>query len=368
MLIGIDASHAFLEYRMGVEEYSYQIIKALAKVDHKNRYILYLNGIKNKASIQEIKWPNNFKFENIPLKRFWTHLRLGFRARADRVDVLFIPAQAMPIIPLSKTVVTLHGLEYEHYPESYSWKRRIYLKATTRYSLKHARSIIAVSRNTKNDLVKMYQGKPDKIKVVYHGFDAPFQITNGVSSFSSLPTIRKPYILALGRLEQRKNIVGLVKAFDQFKKESNWRGQLILVGKPGFGYQEIKKAITDSLFSKDIIQKGYVSEEEKWAYLKKSILFVFPSLYEGFGLPILEAFVAKVPVIASNVASIPEVGGSACLYFDPKNIFEISKRISLVLGRQDIRERLIKKGYQRLQKFSWEKCSRETLQVLESAA
>lgn len=366
MLIGIDASHAFLEDRMGVEEYSYQIISALSKVDFQNRYLLYLNGKGNAAVAQGLDWPDNFTLKNIPLRRFWVNFRLAFEAIKDKPDVLFIPAQSIPFFHPQNTVVTLHGLEYEYYPESYSQRRRFFLKFTTKYSLKHAAKIIAVSHNTKKDLVKVYNTNPDKIQVIYHGFDAPFDISSGIVSSSSLPSTSKPYILAIGRLEARKNIIRLILAFERIK-DKRWGGQLILVGGKGFGYQKINKQIQKSPYKKDILEKGFVTREEKWAYLKKAAVFVFPSLYEGFGLPILEAFAASTPAVASKASSIPEVGGDACVYFDPHNIMDMSRKILKVLEDKDLQQKLITKGQKRLKNFSWEKCAQETLQVLLEA-
>ncbi len=369
MLIGIDASRGFLHSRTGVEEYSYQLLRALAVLSTSHRFLLYLNGEENIKVAQEINWPDNFLINNIPRRRFWVHTRLGPQARRDRVDVLFVPAQAMPLSNPVPTVVTLHGLEYEHYPESYSRGRRLYLRFSTKFSLRHARKIIAVSENTKKDLVKIYHGDPQKIQVVYHGYDATYPITDGVSSFSALNPLDHPYanfILAIGRLEKRKNIITLIRAFERVREKSNWPGQLVLIGKPGYGYAEIKKAILNSSYRESILEKGYVCEEEKWHYLQKADVFVFPSLYEGFGLPLLEAFAAGTAVVSSNAASLPEVGGDACLYTDPLDPQEMSEQILKILENQKTRERLQKYAAERIKMFSWEKCARETLAVFES--
>ncbi|MFA4880041.1 MAG: glycosyltransferase family 1 protein [Candidatus Doudnabacteria bacterium] len=382
MLIGIDASRGFLKKRTGVEEYSYQIVQALTKVDSQNQYILYLNGQENKEVARGIAWPSNFKFKNIPFPRLWVHLALCLMAWRDKLDVLFIPAQAMPIFYPRKTVVTLHGLEYEHYPESYSVFRRFYLRFTTKFSLKHAAKIIAVSENTEKDLIKMYGGDAERIKVVYHGFNIIFPSPSISPSGrgSDSPPLSKGrlggvleikdgendqlFILTIGRLEARKNIVNLIRAFELIKREG-WTGKLVLVGQQGYGYTEIKRAIQDSAYQEDIIEKGFVSEEEKWQILQSATAFVFPSFYEGFGMPLLEAFAADVPVAVSNTSSLPEIGGDACVYFNPDNVDDITRKIREVLENKNLRQNLIQKGQMRLANFGWQKCALETLLILE---
>lgn len=382
MLIGIDASRGFLKKRTGVEEYSYQIVQALTKVDSQNQYILYLNGQENKEVAREIAWPSNFKFKNIPFPRLWVHLALCLAAWRDNLDVLFIPAQAMPVFYPRKTVVTLHGLEYEHYPESYSAWRRFYLRGTTHFSLKHTAKIIAVSENTKRDLIKIYGGDAEKVKVIYHGFNTasptppsgrggdspPLWEAGGLGGVLEIKggSDSQLFILTIGRLEKRKNIINLIKAFELLKRDG-FRGKLVLVGQPGYGYSEIKKAILGSPYQKDIIEKGFVGEEEKWQILQSATAFVFPSFYEGFGMPLLEAFATGVPVAASNASSLPEIGGDACVYFDPENVDDIARKVREVLENKNLHQNLIQKGKSRLQNFSWEKCARETLRVLEEA-
>lgn len=380
MLIGIDASRGFLKKRTGVEEYSYQIVKALTKVDSQNQYILYLNGQENEEVARGIAWPSNFKFKNISFPRLWVHLALCLAAWRDRLDVLFIPAQAMPIFYPRKTVVTLHGLEYEYYPESYSVFRRFYLRFTTKFSLKHAAKIIAVSENTKKDLIKMYDGDAEKIKVVYHGYNVllfPSSLRGGCpkttdEAISSdckyvgdkqYSRAEKLFLLTIGRLEARKNIINLIKAFELLKNDG-WGGKLVLVGKAGYGYSEIKKAIFGSPYQEDIIEKGFVSEEEKLQILQTATVSVFPSFYEGFGMPLLEAFAADVPVAASSASSLPEIGGNACVYFNPENVDDIARKVREILENKSLCQNLIQKGQTRLADFSWQKCARETLSIL----
>ncbi len=181
-------------------------------------------------------------------------------------------------------------------------------------------------------------------------------------------------ILFIGRLEKRKNILNLIEAFGIFKESRKLQAtclpdrqashRLILAGKAGFGFDKIKRRAERSEYGKDIILKGYVSKREKEELYQNADVFVTPSLYEGFGLPILEAMSYGVPVICSDNSSLPEVAGSAGLLVDPNNTQEIAEAINRVLNNVDLREEMVKRGFENAKKFSWEKCARETMEVL----
>jgi len=331
MLIGINARAAFKEPRTGVEEYTYQLIKHLTMLEEskKHRFILYTK--------ENLKWP-------LPM---WTQIRLAAEMTVNKPDVLFIPVHVLPLIHPQNSVVTIHGLEYEYYPEMYPWRHLRYLQWSTKYALKNARQIIAVSENTKNDLVKLYGGRPEKIEVIYHGVEIPN------SKFQT----KQPYILFIGRLEAKKNIQGLIKAFNLLKKKYQIPHKLILVGPRGYGYENPK-------FRDDIIEKGYISQEEKWQLLKSADLFALPSFYEGFGIPILEAQAAGCPVITSNVSSMPEVAGQGAILIDPKNIEEIAEAMYKIISHSQLKKDLIAKGEQNVKRFSWPKCANQTLKIL----
>jgi len=279
----------------------------------------------------------------------------------NKPDVLFVPSYAVPQIHPAKTAVTIHGLEYKYFPECYSLKERFLLEFNTKLSVKLASKIIVPSKSTKKDLMKFYGVDEGKIKIVYHGVrikNQELRIKNNNKSFN---------VLFVGRLEKRKNIINLIKAFEIFKNNiqySIFNIQLTLVGKAGFGFEEIKKAIQESLYKDDIILKDYISETEKDELYKKADLFVLPSFYEGFGLPVLEAMSYGIPVICSDASSLPEVAGDAALLINPNNIEEIAEAMNEVFNDDDLRSRMIKKGFENVEKFSWEKCARETVEIL----
>ena len=333
MNIGINATAAFKQPRTGVEEYTYQLIKHLTMLEQskKHRFILY--------SHEQLKWP-------FPM---WTQIRLSAEMIKNKPDVLFIPVHVLPLIHPKNSVVTIHGLEYEYYPETYPYQHLKYLRWSTKYALKHARKIIAVSENTKNDLVELYGGNPEKIEVVHHGFKNVRPLGSNIRT--------DPYILFIGRIETKKNIQGLIKAFYLLKKKYQAPHKLVLIGPiPRSGLFDTKRS--------DIEFFGYVSEQKKQQLLKNAEMFILPSFYEGFGMPILEAQAAGCPVITSNVSSMPEVAGQGAILIEPKNIEQIAESMYKIINDSQLKKDLIEKGYENIKKFSWQKCAQETLEIL----
>lgn len=363
MLIGIDASRAGSEGRTGTENYSLNIIKHLAVIDRSNSYVLY-----SKKPLEKELAPENLgtNFSNCVINWpiLWTQGGLTLKMITARPDVLFIPSHTVPWIHSANTVVTIHGLEYEYFPESYTYWQRSYLKFSTYLGARWSKKVIVPSKNTKNDLAKFYQVQLDKIKVIPHG-------SNDLSVFGSKsPEIKfyfqdHDYMLFIGRLERRKNIVRIIDSFNHVRRQLNAQSfKLVLTGKNGIGYEEIKQAIAKSPFKNDIIVKGYVTDEEKYSLMKKASVFIYISLYEGFGMPILEAQALGIPVVVSNCSSIPEVTGEGAILVDPTAKAEISNALLSIFTNTDLRNRLIEKGKENAKRYSWEKCARETLNIL----
>ncbi|EKE20064.1 MAG: glycosyl transferase, group 1 [uncultured bacterium] len=368
MLIGIDGSRAFMKNRTGIEEYSYQVIKNLRNSFQKEKVFLYTRknqkidfDLPEKWEIRVIKWP-----------RFWTQIGLSLEILSHPVDVLFVPAHTVPIIHPEKTVVTIHGLEYEFCPKAYSFWERIYMRVSIKNSCRWASKIIAVSKNTKKDLVNLYGINSGKIAIIYNGFSSHrfcSRLILGTSVIShqeiemsnkdddrSLMTDDK-HLLFIGRIEERKNISNIVKAFEILKEEYKIPHKLILAGKPGYGYEKIKDQILYSRSAHDILELGFVSEEEKWELLKKAEVFVFPTQYEGFGIPILEAQSVGTSVVASRNSSIPEVVGGSALLVDPENSQEVAEAINKIISNETLKDDIIAKGLDNIKRFSWEKCA-----------
>jgi glycosyltransferase involved in cell wall biosynthesis len=287
MVIGINASAAIRQPRTGVEEYAYQLIKHLTMLPEAraHRFLLYLPSVasaKAGLSIFDFSLPENFEIKqlNWPLP-MWTQIRLASHMVFNKPDALFIPVHVLPRFHPQNSVVTIHGLEYEYFSEYYPFWFRSYLRWSTKYAAKHARKIIAVSENTKRDLVKLYGAKESDVEVIYHGIQNPnvkVQISNQVQNQKS--KISMPYLLYIGRIELKKNILGILDAYKILKEKYQIPHELVLAGAAGFGYEKIKIMIHDSRFK--IYELGYVSEEEKWQLLSSADIFLFPSFYEGF--------------------------------------------------------------------------------------
>lgn len=361
MVIGIDGSRAFLKKRTGIEEYSYQVIKHLVGNLNGHQVVLYLR--KNQEVDFEL--PENWNVKKINCVRLWTQVGLSWEMLRRPVNVLFIPAHTVPIIHPAKTVVTMHGLEYEFCPMAYSFWERLYMRATIKKSCLWSSSIISVSNNTKADLIKLYGVKDEKVQVVYEGYDNfQFPISNFQSNLNDQILNRK-YLLFIGRIEERKNIVKVIEAFEILKDKYDLTHKLVLAGKPGYGYAYIKNKLQQSKYKNDIVELGYVSDEEKFDLLKKADCFVFATQYEGFGIPILEAQSSGCPVVASNNSSIPEVANESALLVDPDKSEEIAEAIYRIVSNESQKNDIIAKGLENVKRFSWDKCSEEIAEILK---
>lgn len=420
MLIGIDASRANRRHKSGTEWYSYYLIRALAEIDKKNKYILYTDtplceglsdlttNADNKTFItsvrangmQPVRSPhNNIKAKVLrwPWRFFWTQGRLSLEMLFNRPDILFVPAHALPLIHPKKSVVTIHDIGfrnnatlYEHNRIGADSRRRRgfvnfcirfltagkygatsfdYLEWSTQFALKQAASIITISQFTKSELLSAYHPKPEKISVVYNGYnkDLYHPIPDDALSGEVLERygITRPYFFYVGRLEKKKNIATLIEAFSILKSEQgeDFKHKLCLVGDASFGFDEIKYTIHEYSLSNDVIVTGWVAEEDLPHIFARAEAFIFPSNYEGFGIPLLQAMATQTPITASNIASIPEIVEDAAILFDPKSSQDMSKALSRVLFDQTLREQLVEHGSKRVSHFSWKKAAEETLEV-----
>jgi len=385
MIIGIDASRAFLKRRTGIEEYAYQVIKHLRTelpadaevVLYVRQKLSFVDG-RPKMIVPKIDFelPKNWRVRTLWAPRFWTQIALSYEMFFHPVDVFFVPAHTVPIIHPKKTVVTIHGLEYEFCPEAYSLWERLYMRVSIRYSCRVASTVVCVSENTKKDVMKLYGVDEEKIRVVYEGYDQKAQSSNDKFQTKSKAQISKleiqskykiqntKYLLFIGRLEERKNVVRMIEAFEILKEKYQIPHELVLVGKPGFGYRRIQAKIQDSRFKIHIKELGYVSEREKWGLLQNADVFLFPTLYEGFGIPVLEAQSVGVPVVTSNTSSLSEVGGDGAVYIDPTSVESIAGGVHRVLSDEGLKSDIMKKAAINVNRFGWTPCAEKISSLL----
>lgn len=377
MKIGIDASRYKIDEPTGVEWYCHHLLNALIPVlgrDHNLEVSLYA---QKKLELEE-ELPFNVKQKIIPQKRLWTLVRLSWEMLIHPVDLLFVPVHVLPLWLPKKTVVTIHDLVFKvpGFDQAYDAKNKFLLKWSTWRAVRKAYRIIVPSEATKNDLIKYYNCKPEKIVVVYHGGPDITGVHNPL--LKKWPDEEKKKILErlglrekdlvilyVGRIEFKKNLAKLVEGFGRFLKEyPDWK--LVLAGKKGIGAAEVEQKVAELDLGKDVIFTGYISEEEKRFLLEKCRVFAFPSKYEGFGLPILEAFAYRRPVLTSKVSSMPEIAGKAAFLVDPDKVEEISVGLKRLVADGVYISRLITEGDKQLEKFSWEKAAQETFEVLTS--
>ncbi|TKJ31256.1 MAG: glycosyl transferase family 1 [Chloroflexi bacterium B3_Chlor] len=365
MRIAIDASPAAKKPRTGTEFYTLHLILALAELDAANEYTLFLN---DEVPEEFAALPSNFLPQRIPQRWLWAQTRLARELRRYRPDVFFAPANVIPFLHPPRCVATIHDVAFHYFPECYSPFVRWYLEATTRFALRRALKVIAVSRATKEDLVQIYHGEASRIEVIHSGVAASREeppSADEIASILNREGITPPYLLYVGRLEAKKNVARIVQAFLRLK-ERGIPHKLVLGGSPGVGFAEIKALVGASPFVQDIISTGYVGEEKNCLYAGADV-FVFPSLYEGFGFPILESFRYGTPVVTSDTSSLPEVAGDAALLVDPFDVEEIAEAAWKVIHDQKLRVRLKERGYQRLREFDWRATAADVLRVLEEA-
>jgi len=366
MLIGIDSSRAARAERTGTEAYSLHLIRALLAAAPQHRFRLYAD----RPLPHELD-ASNAEPRVMPFPRLWTHARLSAEMLTRPPDVLFVPAHVVPLIH-PRTVVTVHDLGYLYFPLAHPISARLYLDLSTRWSVRAAARVIADSQATKDDLVRRYRTSPDKISVVYPGRDESLRRVNDPAAIEAVKRrygIPGDYLLYLGTLQPRKNITRLVQAFSIQSQISNLVSanlQLVVAGGKGWLYNDIYAKVKQLELEGQVLFPGRVAEEDKAALISGAVALLLPSLYEGFGLPVVEAMQCGTPVICSNTSSLPEVAGEAALLVDPTDVGELAQAMWRLLDDANLRQTLVERGYTQAQKFSWAACADKVLSILES--
>mgnify|MGYP001568737915 CR=1 FL=1 len=360
MNVGIDASRIALTERTGTENYTFNLIEAIKRVDKVNKYTLYFNKLPQYFEISQ----QNVSSRYMPLPRFWTQIRLLSEVLINPPDLLFIPAHTLPLVRRAslKTVVTIHDLGSEFLPEHHQFPQKLYLNWSTKFAAKYADALIAVSEATKRDLVKKLKVDPKKISVIYEGIDKDFFYPRGEEEQTKVRShfgLTKPFLLFVGTVQPRKNLKFLIEAFADSKLD---KYDLVIAGKPGWLYEEIYQAPKHFGIEDRVKFLGYADLQLLPGLYSAASAFVYPSLYEGFGLPLLEALACGVPIVAADNSSIPEVVGDAGSLFKPNDKKDFVNKLKQVLKKNSVTN---EKREAQLNKFDWDKTARETIELFE---
>ncbi|MEM7116526.1 MAG: glycosyltransferase family 1 protein [Chloroflexota bacterium] len=385
MILGIDASRAVTAQRTGTEAYAYFLIQALIPLAKARGHDLrlYFN-----ASPPPALFPDATRV-TIPFPRLWTHVRLAWELHRRPPDVFFTPAHVIPYTYRKTSAATVHDLGYHHFPQAHTKRQVAYLKWSTRHNGRSAHAILADSQATKDDLIHFYQTPAEKIDVVYPGIDPALKPVVDEATLTAVYqkyNITPPYFLYLSTLQPRKNLLRLIDAFAQ----TDLPHQLVLAGKQGW----LSQPILDVVHSKQlsvaseqstnqytnipitnnpaprprILLPGFIPDSDKVALLSGATALLYPSLYEGFGFPLLEAQACGTAVLTANSSSLPELAADTALLVDPLDTNAIRDGIIQLAHDAALRQTFVQKGLQNVKRFSWEKTAVQTLYILEKAA
>lgn len=362
-VFGIDASRLSARHRTGTETYSHALLTAMAALDPAETFRLYLNAAVPPDDLPQLGDP-----VCMPFPRLWTHLRLSAEMARRVPDVLFVPAHVVPLVH-PKSVVTIHDLGYVEHPESHTPRSLRMLDLTTRWSARASRRIIAISDVTRQALIDHCKVPASKIDVIPHGVDPTLRpaSTDSIAAVRQRLGLPDRYVVTVGTVQSRKNLVRLVSAMERVAAAGLPHG-LVIAGARGWMADEIDKAIAASPIRSRIVVTGYVDRRDIAPLLTGADAYAFPSLYEGFGMPALEAMACGVPVVASNRAALPAVVGDAGLLIDPYDAVGMGDALVRVLVDSALRDDLVARGTERITHFSWTETAARTLAVLRQVA
>lgn len=366
MVIGIEAARANRKQKTGTERYAYELIRAMAECDQRTKFHLYTDSTLE-SGLQNLGPNISERLLVWPPKRLWTQFRLSVEMLTRPPDILFIPAHVIPFIHPRRTVTTIHDIGFDRFPGVYARKELLYNKFAVRFTLRTATHIIVPSQFVKNEMLEQYHCDPNRITVIHHGFHPePFLQATTDTSFRDRYGFHKPYALFVGRLQQKKNVVRLVDAFSRFHMRTHGSIDLVLIGQPDHGFTEAQALMRERGVTSSVHVLGFVPPTDMIGILQHASVFLFPSLYEGFGFPILEAQAAGVPVLTSTGGPMREVGGEGARYVDPLNVEEIALAIEELFSNTELCETLRMNGIKNIARFSWSRCAEQTLTLLKN--
>ncbi|OGI24904.1 MAG: hypothetical protein A3J76_05480 [Candidatus Moranbacteria bacterium RBG_13_45_13] len=371
MRIAINAADLDHQRIDGTRIYIWNMLKNFGPdADDRDQFLIYHKSEFN----PELAFPvfENYKIFEKPFPFWWTQTRFAWEIFREKPDVLWMPMHSLPYLrsKKTKTVVTIHDLAFKLFPQFFQKKDLHRLNLFTDYAVQNADKLIAVSSSTKKDLLKIYPGlREEKIKVIYHGYDKELFNENILEEEIEKIKLRyglraSRYVIYVGAIQPRKNIGVLVDAFRELRKNPKHKDlALVIAGDLGWLHAPILEKIKST---DGVIYMGKFKTKDLPALLRGTEVFVLPSLYEGFGLPAIEAMACGVPVIAADNSSLSEIVGESGLLYKPNNAAELTKTLREILEDSALKNHLKERSLERAKDFSWEKCARETLEWLKS--
>jgi len=368
MRILVDIRHLAQNEPSGVGQYTKELLRALFAIDQKNEYILFSSGrVKPDLSTFHLPTPNKL----VNLRSLVMQSPTINWYVKEHLDLIWLPNLNITTLPQDiPTVLTLHDLSWCHFPEFYSFKMQLWHKATQpKQLIEQARRLIVPSQATAEDVTRIFHKSPESLSIIPHGVSPLFTPKqqardHGVRSKLHLP---KRFALFVGTLEPRKNVLALIEAVKEYRALTHDDLHLVLVGKWGWRSHDVRRRLWKSDTHPWVHQLGYVSDEDRAALYRSADVFTWPSLYEGFGLPVLEAMASGTPVITSNTSSLPELTSDAAVLVDPYNSHDIADALKGLLASQTLQDQLIKKGLARAWQYSWEVTAKKTIETFEQA-
>ena len=369
MRIGLNAQ-ILTDGRTGVTRYAHNVIRLLPKVGQNHEFVIFGNSPDLKYEEKNVIFVPTSKGVNSSVKRiFWEQIILPQLAKKWNIDLMFYPDHTSSL--WSKKIaqaIVLHDLAPIAMPGTFNRFRRLYKQLAIAHSVQDAKVILTDSYATKAEALRFFPGIGPKINVVHLGLENSIErVTNQelLSNIRKRYALQDPFLLFVGTLEARKNVPRIIKAFAHGRRKFGWNHTLVLAGTMGYGYKEIKRTIIEEHVHENITLTGYIRDEELYGLYSLADIFIYPSLYEGFGFPPLEAMRCGCPVIVSNTTSLPEVVGDAGLYINPYDETSMITQINCLIQDDILKRNLIQKGKERSVQFTWEKTVKNTLDVLE---
>lgn len=351
MNIGIDIRPT-LKQRTGIGQYTLNLINALAKIDKENRYLLYS---KKRLIDRKRKLP---KIPGVNFQHRVDYFSFGPERMLKDADIFHASSFDLKKPKHAKLVLTIHDVIHKVYPTVHTPETIASTDRQLKEILPQTSMIITDSQTTKDDFLKWFFFKADRIKVIYPGVNPWFYPED---------TGKEKWLLFVGTIEPRKNLKNLIRAFYLLKREHQLPHKLVVLGMKGWMFEDIFKLVGELKLGDDIVFKDYIANEDLRPWYNQAEVFIYPSFYEGFGFPVVEAFACGVPVVTSNTSSCAEIAKGAALLVDPQNFGELSEAILRIVKDEDLKRELIAKGLDRARQFSWEKTARQILSVFLEA-